>query len=179
MIEENIPYLEQMSIFAALTPHELHMLAAKARMRRLKAGQLLCREGDLGNTFYIIAKGRLAVEKELADGSFGRLYTIEGEAVAGLVALIDGQPRSATIRAEQDSVVMEYPQADFERLYRAGSRFAFKLLDIIVGQLSDQLRNADQTLFDLTRDDDPDAALRAVLQRVFGPREEPPSSDEE
>lgn len=168
MIQDCLPWIERLEAFERFTPHEKNMFASLASLRKLSAGDVLCEEGDDAEHFFIVADGRLSVEKRLADGSVEVLYYMGPGRLIGQVALIDGGPRSATLRAYRPSTVLAYPRAEFERHYRAGSRYCFKLLDLVLAALSEQLRDADHILSSLSGDaGESEEKLRALLDQIL------------
>lgn len=168
MIEDCLPWIDKLEVFERFTPHERNMFASIASARKLAEGEILCREGEDGEDFFIVASGRLSVEKRLPDGNVESLYYIGPGRLVGQVALIDGGPRSATLRAYRSSVVLSYPRAEFERHYGASSRYCFKLMDVVLAQLSEQLRDADHVLSSLSGDaGESEEKLRALLDQIL------------
>lgn len=168
MIANCLPWIERLEIFARFTPHERNMFASLAELRKLAVGDALCEEGTDADHFFIVADGRLAVEKKLADGSAETLYYVGPGRLVGQLALIDGGPRSATLRAHRPATVLAYPRSEFERHYQAGSRYCFKLMDIVLAQLSEQLRDADHVLSSLSGDaGESEEKLRALLDQIL------------
>lgn len=168
MIQDCLPWIERLDAFERFTPHEKNMFASLANLRKLAAGEILCEEGADADHFFIIGDGRIAVEKTLADGSVEILYYMGPGRLIGQLALVDGGPRSASLRAYKPSVVIAYPRAEFERHYRAGSRYCFKLMDIVLAALSEQLRDADHVLSSLSGDaGESEEKLRALLDQIL------------
>jgi CRP-like cAMP-binding protein len=168
MIQDCLPWVERLDTFERFTPHEKNMFASIASLRKLAAGDVLCEEGADADDFFIVADGRISVEKRLADGSAETLYYLGPGRLAGQVALVDGGPRSATLRAYKPATVLSYPRAEFERHYRAGSRYCFKLLDLVLSALSEQLRDADNILSSLSGDaGESEEKLRALLDQIL------------
>ena len=68
------PFLQGMS------PHQLRLLSDCAMAEQFHAHELIFREGDPANRFYLILKGKVALESHAADGQRVRIQTIgEGE----------------------------------------------------------------------------------------------------
>lgn len=89
--------LRETPFFSALGPGLLESFIDKVKLVELASGQVLFREGDTGNTLYVIAEGEVVVYSEgpprvqlsrLGEGDF-----------FGEIALVTDQPRSATIEA--------------------------------------------------------------------------------
>lgn len=84
----------------------------------LPAGQMLFREGDDADAFYLVRSGALAAFR---NGALGRSdligYIRAGEPV-GEMSLLDETPHSASVYALRDSELVRLPKASFERLTR-------------------------------------------------------------
>lgn len=147
--EETLRYIERLPLFESLTEREKSTLAAVLQPRGLQRGDLLCKEGDPGRSFYVTVQGTIEVLKELPDGRQEVLSTVGPNNFLGQVALIDRQTRSATLRASSTTLVLECSSDDFDRLFWAGTPFAYKLLDMMVTQLAGRLRDADREIYEL------------------------------
>jgi putative ABC transport system ATP-binding protein len=71
----------------------------------LTAGQILFSQGELGNLIYFVESGSLEVYRELADGNVEFLNLVGGGRYVGELGPILNLPRSATVRAVEDTVV--------------------------------------------------------------------------
>ena len=54
-------YLQQMNVFSSITAHNASLLASMFRWKKIKKNEILFQEGTLGEEFYIVAKGCVAV----------------------------------------------------------------------------------------------------------------------
>jgi CRP-like cAMP-binding protein len=123
----------------------MDVLVGVLRMQKLPANDYLFKQGMPGTACYIVAQGAIRVtlgalpkEQELAVLRRGALF--------GQVALIDGGRRSANCIADEDAVVLALDRNEFDLLFRSGSTFAFKFLDVLIRILVGQLRNANGRL---------------------------------
>ena len=83
-------------------------LAAKLEQRRVAAGEVVVREGDVGDLFYVIESGALDATHD------GRLLThMEAGDHFGEIALLRDVPRTATVVATEDSVLQTIQREDF------------------------------------------------------------------
>jgi signal-transduction protein with cAMP-binding, CBS, and nucleotidyltransferase domain len=93
----------------------------------LKAGEILFKAGDPGDALYIVAQGNVEV---LANGQSGA--DASGSAIAvlgpghafGEMSLLSGGPRTATIRAVEDTDLLEIGKDDLEQLVANGPQLA-------------------------------------------------------
>jgi len=101
-------------LFRDLPEAALAALAEEAHERGVEAGEVLLREGDPGDAFYVVLDGAFTVtrregEREVLLGEVRR-----GEHV-GELALLDAAPRAATVTAAGPARVLEVTRASFER----------------------------------------------------------------
>ena len=76
---------------------------------QLTLGQFLIREGEIGTSFFMIATGTFSVFKSDPTGRIQELATLHTGAVVGEMALMQRTPRTASVRAESDARVLEFP----------------------------------------------------------------------
>ncbi len=103
----------------------------------LEAGNYLMREGEESNEMYYLSSGTLGVFKRKGDAEqqIGTIYS--GELV-GEMSFIDGEPRSATVKALGDCELKVIPKDALQR-YLSGQPKWYKAL---VQTLLDRLRRA-------------------------------------
>jgi CRP-like cAMP-binding protein/Zn-dependent protease len=106
--------LAALPFFRGLDALELDRIAARLVTRRVPAGQAVVSEGDPGDRYYVLREGQ--AEVSIAGGSIRRLG--RGDAF-GELALLFGQPRTATVTAVTDLVLAGLGREDFLRLVRS------------------------------------------------------------
>ncbi|WP_191908024.1 MDR family MFS transporter/patatin-like phospholipase family protein [Nocardioides cynanchi] len=103
--------LSDVPLLAALPPDARGRLEEAARLVPVPAGTWLMETGDPAGSAYVVRRGRLEVAVD------GRLVRELGPGeVLGELALLTGEPRSASVRARRDSTVLEVPRAAFDDL---------------------------------------------------------------
>jgi len=111
-------FLAEVSLFAGLEPPLLTEIAQQVEWCHVHGGGILFRQGQEGDALYIVVSGRLRVFLERPDGQ-GISRTLRevtrGETV-GELALINGEPRSATVVALRDTELGRISQETFTRL---------------------------------------------------------------
>lgn len=103
-----IALLRSLHHFATLPAPTLENLAVRLQRIHLRAGEVLIREGDAGDRFYVIADGELAVSV----GGVDRAPRRRGEGV-GEIALLRRSPRTATVTALGDVTVLALDGDEF------------------------------------------------------------------
>ena len=92
------------------------------RDRNFKSGDILFKAGDPGDALYIVARGKIEV---LKDGANSEAIAILGPGSAfGEMALLSGGPRTATIRAVEDTELLEIAKQEFDTLIDNDRQFA-------------------------------------------------------
>ncbi|WP_439491394.1 cyclic nucleotide-binding domain-containing protein [Blastomonas fulva] len=103
---------------SGLTAADIKDVVAAAKVETVKAGQALIKEGEAGDDIFIIRSGSMVVEKAIGGKPVFLSYVPAGSYV-GEMAVIDGGPRTATVRAAVKSDVIRIPGAAFRPLLDA------------------------------------------------------------
>ena len=140
--------LDHVRALSQLTAQDRLTLNSVARPLRYPLGALLCREGARGASCFIIVSGAVEVVRFIA-GEQKVLATLRDGALVGQMSLVDAQPRSATLRAADDVVGLEFDRDSFEQLLAARSGFAIRFQELIAAAGIRQLREADSRLVSL------------------------------
>jgi putative ABC transport system ATP-binding protein len=106
-------------------------------MVALAPGELLFRQGTMGDLIYVVGDGELEIVRERADGTEELLNVSKVGDYFGEIGPVFGMPRSATVRARTDAKVIGYTvQAFRERLGPAGMRDLIEHRDLAPTQAS-------------------------------------------
>ncbi len=114
---------------------------AKHTLRNLASGDVLFREGEVGDFAFQIVSGKIEICKFNGD-DYVTLAILEKGALFGEMALIDKQPRSAMARAIKESVVREIDQTALIGYLKNSPQTAFNMMQ----QLASYARNANEKL---------------------------------
>ncbi len=125
---ERIKLLAKCDLMRHLPAEQIEQILPCIQDRQLKAGEILFRAGDAGDALYIVAHGKVEVLTDVApEANAPGTSTIamlgEGHAF-GEMSLLSGGPRTATIRAIEDSNLLRIGKQDFERLVVADPELA-------------------------------------------------------
>ena len=123
-----------MPLFSTLSRRQLAQVTDFTVPDELPAGSVLTRQGAAGGIAYILASGQAEVIRG------GRRLALLGPGdVVGELSLIDGKPRSATVKAVTDLEVLEIDARDLTRLLRKTPAVSRNLLEA----LAERLRQTD------------------------------------
>jgi rhodanese-related sulfurtransferase len=103
--------------FAALPPAHIQTLLERFHEIRVKRGQVIIREGDVGDYYYLIESGRCLVTK-LQGGAPVLVAELEAGGTFGEEALVAETLRNATVSMETDGVLLRLAKNDFVELLR-------------------------------------------------------------
>ncbi len=133
---EKVLILRSVGIFSQVRESSLTQAAQSVREVPVKAGDAIFEYGDFGDALYIVASGRLKVhigDKVLAE--------IGERQVVGEMAALDPEPRSASVTAVEDGLLLRMSSDSLERLIGDDIRVARG----IIHELCDRLRKANTT----------------------------------
>lgn len=109
---------------------------------RIPAGGLVVKQGDSPEFFYVIQSGSLQVFRETTEGIRTHLTELKAGDYFGEVALVTGQPRTASVAALEEAVLLEVNKEEFDRILDHNP----KLARHIIQQLSHWLVTGDRRL---------------------------------
>lgn len=132
---DKVEILARLPLFEACSGRELGQVASISVDATRSAGTLLTREGRDGGLLFVILEG----EAEASRGGTVLGHLGPGD-VIGELSLIDGQARSASVRAVTDVHVLQLAADDFRTLVRKSPKIARNLL----GTLSSRIRSTEE-----------------------------------
>jgi hypothetical protein len=118
-------------LFANLNIRELAALAMASTSAQAKEGEIIIREGESGRVLYILLTGQTAVIKGWGTSNEMILDWIEEKGFFGEMALIDGQPRSATIRVTSAASLLVLRGEDLTRLINDYPTIPIRLCQVL------------------------------------------------
>ena len=153
-------FLKSVALLADLTRDELDLVWSIARRVEVSRGTVIMREGDVGDTLYLFAEGAVDATQKLTlkagRGSFSQaeksVVRMRAATVSffGDMALLEHEPRSATITAAEDCLLYEIGREDFERLGTEHPALGYKILRRIAAVLCQRIRRSNQDVLKLT-----------------------------
>ncbi len=138
-------FLSRTPLFANLDPSECAALATFLESRVVPAGQLLFHEGDFGDAMYIVKAGALEILKKDFLGPI-RVAEIRPGGLVGEMALVENKPRSANVRAGEETRLLSLSRASYTELKKAQPALATKFQDELLLLLASRLRQTTEKL---------------------------------
>jgi CRP/FNR family transcriptional regulator len=140
--EETVELLARVPMFRELSERDLAELAQVAVPRTYGRGQVVFRQGDHGDTCYIVRDGSVRVTHDHTDGRTITLAELRPGDMFGELAMFDSERRSATVQALEDTSALALLAGDMRRMLLAHPHIAVNMLT----WLAERLRNANDRI---------------------------------
>ncbi len=131
--EEKVALLRNVSIFAGCSDKVLYRMAGALRSFKVEPGQLIIEKGELGDCMYVLAAGKVRVHDgphTLAEIGPGKIF--------GELALLDTEPRSASVSAVAPSQLYKLEQESFFRVLAEEPEVSRAILKMLVQRMREQ-----------------------------------------
>lgn len=159
MNSEVIAKLTQFPLFAGQSQEILHKIAKITHLMQYQRGQAVFHEGDAGNGFYMVSKGRVKIFKLSPEGKEQILHVFGPGEPFGEVAVFEGRNFPASAEAMEPLEVIFIHRADFIDLIQKNPALTLKMLSM----LSLRLRVFAHLIEDLSLKDVPSRLARYIL----------------
>ncbi len=149
--EETEPILEMLlalPMFQGIERDELRTLEPYFKVMDLESGDILFREGNLGNYVCFLVKGVLDVLKRSGCGGDVVLTSLREGRSIGEMSIVDEFPRSATVKARTRASLVILTRDDFEQIASDRPDLGFEILKGLARLLSMNLRKTSARLAD-------------------------------
>jgi len=149
---------QRVSLFEGIPAAERAALSKAAQLRTYRRGEVIVRQGQPGESFFVIVRGRVAVTVLSPEGREVVLNTLGEGDHFGEMALLDDEPRSASVVAQERSELALLSRDVFFELLRSN----FVLTKGLLRSFSRRLRRANSTIEGLAALD-----VKSRLARYF------------
>ena len=159
-MDTDIATLKDIALFRNLTLEKIQRIMDILRKVTFSANEIIMREGDIGDTMYIILEGTVEVAKSLVvddtdneESGKNKVFTrLDGKqrAVFGEIALLEEQRRTASVKAVTDCVMYEMKKDDFLKVAEEDYELGYRILLNLGRIVSARLRRADEDTVKLT-----------------------------
>lgn len=131
----NLNDLRKSPLFQGLSDGELQQLVDMAEPVSLRAGEILIRQGDAGDSAYVVIQGEFEIQKQTGQSLIKIDVRNPGD-VVGEMALLSSAPRNATVIAKADCEVLRIPAQAFEQLLTSSTTAAMAVLHWVMARLT-------------------------------------------
>ena len=134
--------IESYELFRDLKPEEIKVVASLLEHRSYRQGEVIVEIGAEAREIFLIHRGSATITIPLGNGAQRRLGVFSAGMAFGEVAMLDGAPRSAVVKADTDLECDLLKHDDFEALERHHARIKAALLRNMALGLARLLRKA-------------------------------------
>jgi hypothetical protein len=128
--DPRVRFLARIPLFDGLNETEIETVAQLMREEKNPAGQVLTRQGEAGEEFFVVESGAVEVEMD------GRVVATRGPGdFFGEIALVFGGPRIATATVKDDAHVFVLGKADFDAMLKNHPKVEDKILSAITERI--------------------------------------------
>jgi hypothetical protein len=132
--EATLAAVAKLPLFVGVPSARLEAALARVREVPVSAGQVVVLQGDPADRFYMIESGSFVVTQNAVPGAPSTvLRRLGANEVFGEIGLLRESPRTATVTAETDGILLELDRADFLELVGAGGPLRSRLLGLYTG----------------------------------------------
>jgi NTE family protein len=124
------------SLFGTISPESYREIEENLEVVHLKGGEWLFSQGEPGDSMYMVMGGRLRALGRSDGGGDRTIGEISRGESVGEMALITDEPRSASIVAIRDSILIRLSKASFERLIRSQPDLLLNLSRLVIRRLT-------------------------------------------
>jgi len=143
--EEKMVFLKEMRLFDNASASDLRNIATVANEVHFSNGNTIIVEGDKGDSLYFVVDGKVKVRKSGLEFQLGQKECI------GEMAMIDDQPRNATIISIGDTTLLRIDRDDYHRIIQGNVRLLHSFLKIVVGKMRTSTTREDNTMKEVVR----------------------------
>ena len=145
MKNSRISLLQQMPIFGGVKESIIKMVLAGSEIVKVKKSTFFFNEGDPSTYMYVLETGLVAVIKTVKNRQY-ILAKLHGGDCFGEMEILDLQPRSASIYAQEDCSVIQIHCSMLYKIYRKDCQQYSLIIMNIARELSRRLREADNKI---------------------------------
>ncbi len=145
-LQQDVDVLRKIPLFAKIEPARLKLLAFTSEHVEFRPGEAVCRQGDPGDSAYIVLEGDADVVVE-AEGGPMTVATIGRHDIVGEIAILCDVPRTATVLATSPLVALRVSKDGFFNLVTQ-----FPLVGVeVMHELASRLLQTTQRLTETSR----------------------------
>jgi CRP-like cAMP-binding protein len=130
--------LKQTPLFENLSEGDIDLLAQSTRIQTFRAGQVILREGRVGAAFFVLVSGSVEVVKDNSGAEPVVLGTLGAGEFFGEIATMKHVPRSASVRALQDTMCLVIWRLDLDSYIRRFPDVAAKVESALSARFNDE-----------------------------------------
>jgi len=163
--------LRKVDLFSDLADEDLRIIIPSVRVSQYGRGEVIIRQGAIGDSFFVLRRGKVEVLVEGADRRdpivVGHIDHASERNYFGEIALLKGEPRIASVRAATDAEVLEVKRDGFAHLFKARPESAPAIAKIAASREEATLAQASTASEMLTTVREEQGRMLATMRKIF------------
>jgi len=141
-------YLSAHEFFSEFSDDVLKFLCECSSTREIKKGQILFRQGENADKFYVVRSGRISIQMPAIMGPTLEIQAVDEDQVLGWSWLISPYQWNFQTKAEEDSELLQFDGVAILARCEQEPKFGYELLKKFAGLMSVRLNAARQKMMD-------------------------------
>jgi CRP-like cAMP-binding protein len=135
MLKDEVQMLRRVPLFAGVAPAMLKLLAFTSDRVTFRPGEVMFRQGDLGDAAYVILAGEAEVLAETPAGPI-RVAELGNNAIVGEIAILTDTARTATVKAMGQVETLRIRKEHFVKLLTDSPEMGLEVIRVLARRLS-------------------------------------------
>jgi CRP/FNR family cyclic AMP-dependent transcriptional regulator len=135
-------YLKAVPLLRGFSSADLRELAQQLELVKRPPGTVLIEQGSSCDGFFFILDGQVRVSRTLSSGREITLARLSKGHVVGFLSMLDGKPRSASVRTQTTASLAHLPPERFQDLIRSPKPMAVRFQRLLAREMIRTLRRA-------------------------------------
>lgn len=147
-LREEVETLRQIPLFAKVDPSKIKLLAFTSERVTFQPGDLLCKQGEMGEAAYVIMNGQAEVMVNTPSGPL-TVASMKKNDVVGEIAILINIPRTATIKAATELTTLKITKDLFLRMITEFPEISVEMMRVLAERLvrtTEELQKAKESL---------------------------------
>jgi CRP-like cAMP-binding protein len=129
-IVEKVLFLKSVDLFSKISGEDLSRLAGIAEEVTFAQDELIFPEGEIGDTLYLIVDGSVMIHRQEKE-----IKRLGAKEAFGEMAILDNEPRNASVTALTDVTCLKIDRQDFYELMSEKVEIAYGIIRVLMSRL--------------------------------------------
>jgi CRP-like cAMP-binding protein len=145
---EHLKLLKEFVLFYELSEQELEKIASKITEKTYADGEVICRQGELGCSLYLLKQGTVVVKLPLYRYKYDNKYEVVANLSKGMffgeLSFFDGKKYSSDVYANSKVELLELNRTDFDSIIFANPKKGYNIQEKIIKNLVRTIREINE-----------------------------------
>lgn len=133
-LDQEVEILRQIPLFANIDTAKLKLMCFASQRLTFKPGEALCRQGDAGDSAFVIVEGAADVLVDRGKGPI-KVADLARNDIVGEIAILCDVPRTATVKATSELVTLKVTKDLFFRLITDFPEMGVEIMRVLAHRL--------------------------------------------